>query len=106
MVRKDNTALLAEVNRAIKQMDRDDPNWRDDLKDKYYGEDNGDKILFTAAEKKYIAEAKSKSLTLTAIVNPDRSPYSYYDNGSMRQGPHQLAQKSMRTVFLLSITSL
>jgi len=84
MVRKDNTALLAEVNRAIKQMDRDDPNWRDDLKDKYYGEDNGDKILFTAAEKKYIAEAKSKSLTLTAIVNPDRSPYSYYDNGSMK----------------------
>jgi Signal transduction histidine kinase len=81
MVRKSDTKLLKQVNRAIRQMDENSPGWRVELRNEYYKADTGDEISFTAAERKFIKNSQKKGKVYTAIVNPDRNPYSYFENG-------------------------
>jgi len=84
IVRKNDKTLLKEVNEAIDNMDAEDPNWRNELKSNYYAENSGNSISFTSAEQKYINKAKSKGIVFTAIVNPDRYPYSYFSGGKAK----------------------
>lgn len=84
MVRKDNTNLLAEINAAIAQMDLYDSSWRTDLWNTYYKTDSGEEISFSAKERYFIDYMNKKGMTFTAIVNPDRAPYSYFENGEAK----------------------
>lgn len=81
MVRKDNTALLDRINDAIAQLDINYPDWHNDLWNQYYQADTGNEISFTAAERQYIQSLKDSGKTLSAIVEPDRVPYSYFADG-------------------------
>jgi len=80
IVRKNDTALLQEVNDALKQMDSDDPQWRSELWNKYYVSNAGNLISYNAAERAFIKKADKTNKVFTAIINPDRYPYSYFKN--------------------------
>ena len=84
MVRKDRTELLDRINAAITQLDNNYPDWRNDLWNKYYQADTGNQIAFTAEERKYINSLQNSDTTLTAIISPDRIPYSYFENGTAK----------------------
>ena len=84
MVRKDDTELLARINRAISQMDINLLDWRHDLWNKYYTADSNGEIAFTAEEKAYLSEVKKNGTVIRAIVEPDRAPYSYFENGEAK----------------------
>ncbi len=79
MVRKGNTALLDELNAALGQLIVDEPSLFSNLMQKYYTPDNGDDIAFTPEERAFIARMRGQSFT--AVMNPDRAPFSYFENG-------------------------
>jgi len=84
MVRRGDTGLLAEINRAISQMDINLPDWRHDLWNQYYTADSNEEIAFTAEEKAYLAGMQKSGAAIRAIVEPDRAPYSYFENGEAK----------------------
>jgi len=84
MVRKDDTELLAGINRAISQMDINLLDWRHDLWNQYYTADSNGEIAFTAEEKAYLDGMKKSGAVIRAIVEPDRAPYSYFENGEAK----------------------
>lgn len=84
MVRKDNTALLAKIDNAISQLDTYDPAWRQNLWNIYYSSDSGEEIAFSAKERAFINSAKKNGTVFTALLNPDRAPYSYFVNGEAK----------------------
>ena len=81
MVRRDDTELLSEINRAIDQMDINLPDWRHELWDKYYLADSTGELSFTAEEKTFLDRMRESGVAIRAIVEPDRVPYSYFENG-------------------------
>lgn len=84
MVRRDDTELLSEINHAIGQMDINLLDWRHDLWNKYYMADSSGEIAFTAEERAYLGEMKQSGAVIRAIVEPDRAPYSYFENGEAK----------------------
>ncbi len=81
MLQKGNDKLLDEINEALGQMYDDEPGIRTQLMEKYYTPDNGDEIPFTKAEREFIERMKDSSFT--AILNPDRAPFSYLNEGEL-----------------------
>ena len=84
MVRRDDTQLLSEVNSAIDQMDINLPDWRHELWNRYYSADSGGELAFTAKEKAYLDKMQASGAVIRAIVEPDRAPYSYFQDGEAR----------------------
>lgn len=83
ITRKENTELMAKINRAIDRLDQESYNWRSELFDKYYHADQGDNISFLTDELEYIEKLNAENYVLRVAVNPDRKPYSYYENGTI-----------------------
>ena len=79
MTRKGDRQLMAEVNSALEQLNGDEPGFRTALMDKYYTPDNSEEIAFTAEERAYIEAMRGTSIT--ALINPDRAPFSSFENG-------------------------
>jgi len=84
MVRRDDTRLLSEINDAIDQMDINLADWRHELWDRYYAADTGGELAFTAKEKAYLDRMRKSGAVIRAIVEPDRAPYSYFENGEAK----------------------
>jgi len=84
LVRKEDTELLKEVNAALNRMDLDLPGWRTDLASKYYSVKNGDNLSFNKAENDYLQELQQQHKIFSVLVNPDRAPYSYFENGEAK----------------------
>ena len=80
MMNKDSTGLKKEVDAAIALMDKDNPNWRTELWDKYYQNDSGDYISLSGNEKFYLKSLPADRV-FTVLVDPDREPYSYFEDG-------------------------
>lgn len=81
MVRKNDTQLLAEINRSMKLLYDYDPHLPEELYQKYYSPRNAGEIYFTKKELQYIANFKKNGKILTCALNPDANPYSYFENG-------------------------
>ena len=81
MMNKNSAELKSEVDAAIALMDKDDPNWRTELWDKYYRNDSGDYISLTEDESAYL-KALPADRVFTVLMNPDREPYSFIKNGT------------------------
>lgn len=79
MVNKDDKELLTEVNEALEQVMLNEPELQTRLWNKYYSVDSGDEIFFTTEQQNYI-EAMQGTV-FKALVNPDRRPYSYFEDG-------------------------
>lgn len=86
MVRKDDSALLEQVDSAIAQLDLDMPGWRNDLNSKYYTVDSGDALSFNGAERAFLKQLSDNDVVLKVAVNPDNPPYSYLDSDGTIRG--------------------
>lgn len=68
-----NTALMEEMNDAMEQIYSVKPSYRENLTEKYYGESNGNEVVFTREEAEYI----QAGYEITIAFIPNRKPYSY-----------------------------
>ena len=84
MTRKGNRELLSQMNKAIEQLDRDEPGWRTTLMYKYYGDSHGENSTLTDEEYSYLSLIQEENKVFKILVNPDRSPYSYFENGEAK----------------------
>ena len=80
MARKEDQDLIDQIDNAIDCMNRETPNWRTDLYNKYYGSQNQN-TEFTDEETKLLAELQESGTVIRGVMNPDASPYSWYDKG-------------------------
>ena len=83
IVRKEDTALLDEINRGIGQMDLNEGDWRNKLYYKYTTNSLGSVLSFTQEEQDYIRAVQSGEKVITACAQPDRDPYSYVEDGRL-----------------------
>ena len=82
MVTKDNTELLSEINYAVDQIAVYEPTLFDELYQKYYALTSDENIAFTPGERAFIAECCESGVVFNAVMNPDRYPYSYFEDAS------------------------
>ncbi|MDD3369596.1 MAG: response regulator [Lachnospiraceae bacterium] len=82
-VKKGNQELLKQVNDAIGKINQDNPSLQNELENKYYSVDSGGEIAFTGEERRYIADYVSSGKKLKVMINPDRKPLAYYENGEL-----------------------
>ena len=83
MVKKGNMELLNAINFSIDQMDANSIGWKDELFDKYYSGNNTNSIAFTSSERDFLSELR-KGEPINILVNPDRAPYSYIEDGEVK----------------------
>ena len=93
MVRKGNRALLDRIDSALKQMYACEPNLRTQLMSRYYTPTSDDEIAFTPEERAYMQ--RMRGTELTAVINPDRAPYSWVEDGTLRGILYDAAQKAV-----------
>lgn len=94
MVKKGNSELLDKINYALEQMDNYEPYFRIKLLNTYYSEDSGDDISYSAEERAFIAA--NADTVFTAIINPDRAPYSYLENGQYSGVLYEIAEEIIK----------
>lgn len=95
MVQKGNTELLNEINHVLSTMYENEPGLRTKLMNKYYTPANGDEIAFTLEERAFIEANKNK--TFTALLNPDRIPFSYMKDGKMTGIIYDISQEIIKS---------
>ena len=83
MARKEDQALIDEIDRAIDQMNIEKPDWRSDLYNTYYGAQSLSTEL-TDSEQALLEKLQSEKAVIKAVLAPDSAPYSYYENGSYK----------------------
>ena len=81
VVRKSDSTLLHEIDYAINQMDLTEPNWKNQMYRKYFGDDVLDVSVLTERERKYLQEFRSADRMLKVSVRNAVFPYAYIDNG-------------------------
>ena len=96
IVKKGNEALLAEVNKAIHKMDYVNPMWRQDLYSQYYTPRKGNILPLTFEEYAARELVNAADTKLRVLVNPDRRPYSYWEQGEFKGVFPQLLQEIAR----------
>ncbi|MDE6411967.1 MAG: transporter substrate-binding domain-containing protein [Clostridia bacterium] len=84
VVRKEDTELLKEINYAIKQMDENEGDWKNELFYKYYGPAHSSELKFTEREKEYIRQVVSGEKAITVTALGDRAPYCYTEDGQLK----------------------
>ncbi len=80
IVKKGNTELRTEINHALELLEANYPSLQNDLYKKYYNSLN-QSIYFTSKEQEFIDQCRAENKVFYAIMNPDRIPFSYYQNG-------------------------
>ena len=80
MARKEDQALIDEIDAAIDSMNVEKPNWRADLYNKYYGTQESNTEL-TDVEQELLDTMIAEGTTVRAVMNPDANPYSWYEDG-------------------------
>ncbi len=78
---KNDTALMERINAAINEMDLHDPNWRDMLHEVYYSTDSSGAVILNAGERAFLDELHSSGKPLKLLINPERVPYCYFEDG-------------------------
>ena len=78
MVRKEDTALLQEINDALVALKNDKPYLSNTLYHKYYVTQYGLPLHLTQEEEAYIQALQETPITVA--VNPDQYPYSYVED--------------------------
>ena len=78
MARREDQALIDELDQAVDAMNIATPNWRTELYTKYYGSQEVN-TEFTTEEQAYLDKIQSEHKVIRAVVHPDASPYAWYD---------------------------
>ena len=84
IVKKGNEEMLQLVNEILEKLDRNEPSWRLQLFNKYYPDNKGELLNFSFVEREYMQELKEEGKVFQVLVNPDRYPYSYIENGTFQ----------------------
>lgn len=84
IVRRGDTALLEQINYAIDQLNAVEGDWQSDLSGKYYAHMDDKNLEFTDQERALIAQYVSGEKKLIVTASPDRSPYTYVEDGKLR----------------------
>ena len=82
--RADRPELMDRINEAINEMDLHDPNWRNDLHDRYYATDQSGSIVMNAGERQFLEDMQTSGRSLRLLFDPGRAPYSYFQDGQVR----------------------
>ncbi|MDD3220238.1 MAG: response regulator [Lachnospiraceae bacterium] len=99
-VKKGNQELLNQVNEAIGKINQENPSLQNELEDKYYGVDSGEAVAFTESERSYISDYIESGRKLQVLINPDRTPLSYYEDGQMAGLFGEVAEKILENTGL------
>lgn len=83
MARKEDQALIDDIDQAIDAMNVETPNWREDLYNKYYGSQDYN-TTFTDAERELLSEMQQNGTVVRAVMDPDGAPYSWYEDGEAK----------------------
>ena len=81
MARKENQALIDDLDKAIDAMNVETPNWRVELYNKYYGSQELNTEL-TEAEKNLLEDLQKNQTVIRGVMNPEGNPYSWYEKGN------------------------
>ena len=84
VTRKDRPDLMKQINEAVDELDIDEADWRGTLYSKYYAIDSAGQVLLDAEERLFLHKLKKNGESLKILVNPDRKPYSYFEDGRAR----------------------
>lgn len=84
VTRKDRPDLMKQINAAVDELDIDETDWRGILYNKYYAIDSAGQVLLDAEERLFLQKLKKSGAALKVLVNPDRKPYSYFEDGVPR----------------------
>ncbi len=84
ITRKEDRAILDEINYALAQMNINEGDWANVLYYKYYGNSASSSGAFTQRELDYIQAVSSGEKHITATSKDDRRPYSYVENGELK----------------------
>ncbi|MGM9570089.1 MAG: response regulator [Phascolarctobacterium sp.] len=96
VVKKGNEELLGQVNKAIYKMDYVNPMWRQDLFTKYFTPRKGQIFTMSHDELAYRDSTNVAERKFKVLVNPDRRPYSYLEEGQFKGIFPQLMQEMAR----------
>ena len=79
MARKEDQALIDKIDAAIDRMNIENPNWRVELYNKYYGTQDAN-VEFTDSEQALLDKLVADKTVVRAVMNPDGKPYSFYND--------------------------
>ena len=79
VTRKDRPDLMEDINAAIGELNLQDPSWQTELQQKYYSTDGDSQVLLTGEERACLEQLRASGEPLRVLFNPDRSPYSYFN---------------------------
>ena len=80
MARKEDKALIDDLDRAVDAMSVETPNWRSELYNQYYGSQDSNTEL-TLGEQALLKKMQADKTVVRAVMHPDREPYSWYEDG-------------------------
>ena len=83
MVRKEDQELVERIDQAIDTMNVETPNWRSDLYNKYYGEQESNTEL-SEEEQSFLEMLQEENKVIYGVMNPDAKPYSWYEDGEVK----------------------
>ena len=83
MARKEDQALIDQIDAAIDGMNTETPNWRTDLYNEYYGSQDAT-TEYTADEAAFLAGLQSSGAVLRGVMDPDANPYSWFEDGTAK----------------------
>lgn len=99
MARKEDQALIDEIDAAMDRMNTETPNWRVELYNKYYGEQSLN-TAFTEEEERLLQQLKDQQTVIRGVMNPDGSPYSWYEDGEAKGIAPELFKATARRLGL------
>ena len=80
MVRKEDHALVEQIDAAIDNMNVETPNWRTNLYNRYYGSKDFN-TDYSEEEQAFLQELQQDGTVIRAVMDPDAAPYSWYEDG-------------------------
>ncbi len=83
LARKEDQALIDQLDAAFDAMNLETPNWRVELYNKYYGSQELN-TEFTPDEQALLEQMQQSGTVIRAVADPDNAPYSWYENGEMK----------------------
>lgn len=84
IARKEDQALIDEINYAIEQMNQNEGDWQNDLYYRHYGPEIFGKPEFSEREQSYINDVSKGKKTVKAISRDDMPPYSFVEGGILK----------------------
>lgn len=76
----DNAQLMTEINYALACIKNQNSYLQASLFTKYFSGSDSDGLVLTTAEERYLAELRKSGRRITAVINPDREPLSYFND--------------------------